>query len=74
MLNYQSTSYHDAMAVRRLFGLSPAPEFAAWLESHGLPAACPELSDRSEHIGDRSAQRHMLEQVASVLEHSERLI
>ena len=39
MLNYQSTSFHDALAVRRLFGLRPAPEFAAWLEAQGLPAA-----------------------------------
>jgi ethanolamine ammonia-lyase large subunit len=31
MLNYQSTSYHDVMTVRELRGLSPAPEFAAWL-------------------------------------------
>jgi ethanolamine ammonia-lyase large subunit len=37
MLNYQSTSYHDALAMRRLFGLEPAPEFAVWLERHGLP-------------------------------------
>jgi ethanolamine ammonia-lyase large subunit len=32
MLNYQSTSYHDAVAVRSMLGLRPAPEFAAWLE------------------------------------------
>jgi ethanolamine ammonia-lyase large subunit len=32
MLNYQSTSYHDAASMRRLFGLRPAPEFAAWME------------------------------------------
>jgi ethanolamine ammonia-lyase large subunit len=31
MLNYQSTSYHDAMAIRKLFHLRPAPEFLAWL-------------------------------------------
>jgi ethanolamine ammonia-lyase large subunit len=36
MLNYQSTSYHDALAVRRLFNLRPAPEFLAWLESTGM--------------------------------------
>jgi ethanolamine ammonia-lyase large subunit len=36
MLNYQSTSYHDAATVRELFGLSPAPEFAAWLEERGV--------------------------------------
>ena len=36
MLNYQSTSYHDAATVRELFGLTPAPEFAAWLEERGI--------------------------------------
>jgi ethanolamine ammonia-lyase large subunit len=36
MLNYQSTSYHDAAVVRRLFGLKPAPEFLAWLEARGV--------------------------------------
>lgn len=36
MLNYQSTSYHDAATVRELFGLSPAPEFARWLEERGV--------------------------------------
>ena len=32
MLNYQSTSFHDALYVRQLFGLKRAPEFEAWLE------------------------------------------
>lgn len=36
MLNYQSTSYHDAAGVRELFGLRPTPEFEAWLEGRGL--------------------------------------
>jgi ethanolamine ammonia-lyase large subunit len=36
MLNYQSTSYHDAASVRHLLGLRPAPEFAAWLTERGL--------------------------------------
>jgi ethanolamine ammonia-lyase large subunit len=36
MLNYQSTSYHDALAVRRLFKLKPAPEFLTWLEARGI--------------------------------------
>ena len=36
MLNYQSTSYHDALAVRQLFRLRPAPEFLTWLESMGI--------------------------------------
>ncbi len=32
MLNYQTTSFHDALYARRLLGLRPAPEFEAWLE------------------------------------------
>jgi ethanolamine ammonia-lyase large subunit len=36
MLNYQSTSYHDAIGVRKIFGLRPAPEFLAWLERAGI--------------------------------------
>ncbi|MGH9524329.1 MAG: ethanolamine ammonia-lyase subunit EutB, partial [Terriglobales bacterium] len=36
MLGYQSTSYHDAAAIRELFNLQPAPEFAAWLEEMGI--------------------------------------
>jgi ethanolamine ammonia-lyase large subunit len=32
MLNYQSTSFHDALYIRSLLGLRPAPEFEAWLE------------------------------------------
>jgi len=32
MLNYQTTSFHDALYVRRLLGLRPAPEFEAWLQ------------------------------------------
>ncbi len=33
MLNYQSTSFHDALYVRRALDLRPAPEFEAWLEA-----------------------------------------
>ena len=33
MLQYQSTSFHDALYLRSLLGLRPAPEFEAWLES-----------------------------------------
>ncbi|HEX2018858.1 MAG TPA: ethanolamine ammonia-lyase subunit EutB [Aurantimonas sp.] len=36
MLNYQSTSYHDAAYVRRALGLRPAPEFEAWLAEVGI--------------------------------------
>ena len=36
MLNYQSTSFHDALAVRKIFGMRPAPEFLAWLQQNGI--------------------------------------
>jgi ethanolamine ammonia-lyase large subunit len=32
MLNYQSTSFHDALYLRQVFGLRPAPEFEAWFD------------------------------------------
>jgi ethanolamine ammonia-lyase large subunit len=36
MLNYQSTSFHDALYLRRVMGLKPAPEFEAWLNEDGF--------------------------------------
>ena len=39
MLNYQSTSFHDALYLRALLGLKPAPEFEAWHVSQALPPA-----------------------------------
>lgn len=43
MLNYQSTSFHDALYVRETFGLKRAPEFEAWLETIGLTDAAGRL-------------------------------
>jgi ethanolamine ammonia-lyase large subunit len=39
MLNYQSTSFHDALYIRDLFGLKRAPEFDDWLVHAGLADA-----------------------------------
>jgi len=36
MLGYQSTSFHDVLAMRDLLGKRPAPEFDTWLERQGL--------------------------------------
>ncbi|RZK98058.1 MAG: ethanolamine ammonia-lyase, partial [Methylobacterium sp.] len=36
MLGYQSTSFHDALAMRDIFARRPAPEFEAWLGAQGL--------------------------------------
>ena len=43
MLSYQSTSFHDALYLRGVLGLQPAPEFAGWLTRMGLDGiAAPE--------------------------------
>ncbi|MCB8876540.1 ethanolamine ammonia-lyase subunit EutB [Acidisoma silvae] len=39
MLGYQSTSFHDVLALRQMLGLKPAPEFASWLDRVGLTDA-----------------------------------
>ena len=44
MLNYQSTSFHDALYLRRLLGLKPAPEFAAWLAGDHFERLAAEAS------------------------------
>jgi ethanolamine ammonia-lyase large subunit len=36
MLNYQSTSFHDALYLRSMLKLRPAPEFEAWLQRTGI--------------------------------------
>jgi ethanolamine ammonia-lyase large subunit len=36
MLGYQSTSFHDALYIRRVLGKRPAPEFEAWLKRMGV--------------------------------------
>lgn len=36
MLNYQTTSFHDALYVRKALGLKPSPEFEDWLQTAGI--------------------------------------
>ncbi len=36
MLNYQSTSFHDALVMRQVMGLRPSPEFETWLQRMGV--------------------------------------
>ena len=52
MLQYQSTSFHDALYLRRLLGLRPAPEFEQWLARDGArrllePLHVPGLEPRA---------------------------
>jgi len=45
MLNYQSTSFHDALYLRRVLGLRPAPEFERWLTGESFHR----LSSEAQH-------------------------
>jgi ethanolamine ammonia-lyase large subunit len=47
MLNYQSTSFHDQLYVRDLFGLGRAPEFEAWLERMDITGSDGRLLPRN---------------------------
>jgi ethanolamine ammonia-lyase large subunit len=57
MLNYQSTSFHDALYVREVLGLRPAPEFEAWLAKVGL------LDADGRVLEAPGAQRLLLEEL-----------
>jgi ethanolamine ammonia-lyase large subunit len=48
MLNYQSTSFHDALYVRQVLGLRPAPEFEQWLIKHQIFTADNQMALRRE--------------------------
>jgi ethanolamine ammonia-lyase large subunit len=62
MLNYQSTSYHDALAVRRLFKLRPASEFLTWLQGMGI------YRDEEPALLDASARRQLMQGLEASLE------
>jgi ethanolamine ammonia-lyase large subunit len=61
MLNYQSTSYHDALAARRLFELRPAPEFLAWLQRMEI------YRDHEPATLDSSTRRQLMQGLESSL-------
>jgi ethanolamine ammonia-lyase large subunit len=61
MLNYQSTSYHDALAARKLFHLRPAPEFLSWLQTRGI------FRDMEPALLDASARRELMQGLESSL-------
>ena len=56
MLNYQSTSFHDALYLREVLGLRCAPEFAAWLERM-------QITDTSGRLLPASANHPALNQM-----------
>jgi len=56
MLNYQSTSFHDALYVRDLLGLKRAPEFEHWLARTGLVDANHRLAAGAGVLPDLAAR------------------
>jgi ethanolamine ammonia-lyase large subunit len=61
MLNYQSTSYHDAAGVRQVLGLRPTPEFLAWLEERGI------FQEGRLARGEGLGRQRLLERVGGLL-------
>jgi ethanolamine ammonia-lyase large subunit len=58
MLNYQSTSFHDALYIRKLLGLKPAPEFEGWLLKTGI------LDKQMNLLSKTEATKKLLDYVA----------
>jgi ethanolamine ammonia-lyase large subunit len=54
MLNYQSTSFHDAQVMRQILGLRAAPEFELWLEKMGICTAS-DLPGSPQRLADQLA-------------------
>lgn len=48
MLNYQTTSFHDALYVREVLSKRPAPEFEAWLQQTGIFSTAGKLAVQSD--------------------------
>jgi ethanolamine ammonia-lyase large subunit len=63
MLNYQSTSFHDALYLRQVLGLRRAPEFEDWLERMGI-------ADAQGRLLPASPQQPLLLQAQRLLEHA----
>ena len=55
MLNYQSTSFHDALFLRETMGLKRAPEFEAWLQRMQITDADGRLRPPSPNAPARPA-------------------
>jgi ethanolamine ammonia-lyase large subunit len=60
MLHYQSTSFHDALYVRRALRLQRAPEFEDWLLRMGI-------TDAAGSLRGPAATQPLLEQLQAIL-------
>ncbi|HIP29450.1 MAG TPA: ethanolamine ammonia-lyase subunit EutB [Sulfurospirillum arcachonense] len=59
MLNYQTTSFHDALYARRVLNLRPAPEFEEWLLKMGIFKDMDRflLNDKIPHVFQNSIEK-----------------
>jgi len=55
MLNYQTTSFHDALYARQVLGLRPAPEFDQWLNKMQI-SGTDNLTQLNKKLPDSFAQ------------------
>ena len=60
MLNYQTTSFHDTLYLRKLLGLKAAPEFEQWLKKMNI-------MDSAGQVRPISQQHPLLQQFPSKL-------
>jgi ethanolamine ammonia-lyase large subunit len=61
LLAAQSTSFHDAATVRKIFGLKPAPEFLAWLQDRKI------FQNGELALASDPSRRQLLENLSTVL-------
>jgi len=59
MLNYQSTSFHDALYVRSVLGLKRAPEFESWLRKKQI------VDENDRLIPAKNAMSRLLPEIAT---------
>lgn len=63
MLNYQSTSFHDALYLRQVLGLRPAPEFEDWLQQM-------QILDQSQRLVQHQRGQSLLQNPLVLMEAS----
>jgi ethanolamine ammonia-lyase large subunit len=61
MLNYQTTSFHDILYLRKLLGLKAAPEFEKWLKAMGIMNSNGQVQPVTQtHSMLKSMPKHLL--------------
>jgi ethanolamine ammonia-lyase large subunit len=60
MLNYQSTSFHDALFIRELLRLKRAPEFEQWLQTMGISDPAGKLLPAAAHPALAASMQRLL--------------